>query len=181
MAHMVDKLVHKYPLGSMEKIQGDSVIILIKNDLVINLPLAHAAQKSCEGIFWFLSGCLIEFSIIRFIILDLRWPNRSCQTNKGKIVNFLLSISLYLFCIFLFIIMVLCLFKCFKSNLEGNRIKELKWVKKRQNWKNSMKQEKKGKTGRLFLTEAQCHGTEALAIRQVTKIFLFQLCRHCAI
>ena len=32
------------------------------------------------------------------------------DTDKGKIVNNLVSISLYLFCIFLFIFMVLCLF-----------------------------------------------------------------------
>ena len=55
--------------------------------------------------------------------------------DKGKIVNNLVSISLYLFCILLFIFMVLCLFWSFRSNLEGNGRNELKRVK---NWKNSM-------------------------------------------
>ena len=44
--------------------------------------------------------------------------------DKGKIANSLLSTSLYLFCIFVFIITVLCLFCCFRLILEGNRRKK---------------------------------------------------------
>ena len=53
---------------------------------------------------------------------------------QGKIDNYLLSIFLYLFGIFLFIITILCLFYCFRSILEGNRRKELKQVENRQIW-----------------------------------------------
>ena len=73
---------------------------------------------------------------------------RMLPIDKGKIVNNLVSISLYLFCIFLFIFMVLCLFWCFSSNLEEYKRNELKQVKRMQNWKKSMKQEDFGQTDR---------------------------------
>ena len=69
------------------------------------------------------------------------------EFDKGKIVNNLVSISIYFFCIFLFIFMVLCLFWCFRSNLEGYGRKELKQVKKGQNWQKYMKQADSEQTG----------------------------------
>ena len=59
------------------------------------------------------------------------------EFDKGKIVNNLLSISLHLFYIFLFIFMVLCLFQYYRSNLEENRMSKIdeKWhFLKCQNW-----------------------------------------------
>ena len=59
------------------------------------------------------------------------------EFDKGKIVKSLLLIFLYLFCIFLFIITMLCLFQCFRLILEENRRKKLKWVENKQIWKIS--------------------------------------------
>ena len=69
-----------------------------------------------------------------------RARNKCGGFDKGKIVKNLMSISICLFCIFLFIFIVLCLFWCFRSNLEKYGRKEPEQVKKGQNWQKSIKQ-----------------------------------------
>ena len=96
-------------------------------------------------------------------------------TDKGKIVNNLVSISLYLFCIFLFIFMILYLFWCFRSNLKEYGQKELKQVKKGKNWQKSIKQANSGQTGRPFQAEAQRRDA---GFRETENCFLFQLSKE---
>ena len=59
-------------------------------------------------------------------ILEMPGRRKNCQADKGKVVNNLVSISLYLFCIFLFIVIVLSLFWFFRSNWEEYERTELK-------------------------------------------------------
>ena len=107
--------------------------------------------------------CILSFSCCLLVC----W----CQSaDKDKIVNYLLSISLYSFCIFLFIIMVLCLFQCFRFILEGNGRNELKQVKKRRNWHLFMKETKFWQTGRLGWSTVSDRGSAqrccSLALRR---------------
>ena len=104
--------------------------------------------------------------------------------DKEKMVNYLLSVSPYLLCIFLYIIVILCLFYCFKSILEGNGRKELKQGENKQIWQISTQQAKIRQTGRPSLVDrlwqrlsatALATGVAAPAIRKLSKFFFFGL------
>ena len=98
--------------------------------------------------------------------------------DKGKIVNNLVSISLY-FCLhFIVYFYGFCLFQCFRSNLEGYGRKELKRVENSQNWQKSMKRPKSQQFGRQdcqnwstesFRGSASLHWSLVLRVQQSEK------------
>ena len=96
--------------------------------------------------------------------------------DKGKIVNYLLSISLCLFCIFLFIILVLCFFQCFMLILEGNRRNKLKWVKIVK-FDKYLRSKEILDSGRLDQTMSWRRGASN---QETTEFFLFRHYRHWA-
>ena len=104
------------------------------------------------------------------------------EFDKSKIVNSLLSISLYLFCIFLFIILLLCLIYCFRLILEGSRRQELKRVENMQIWQISTQRGNPGQTGWPVALDHFWQRLSAAAptIGKLAEFFLFQLYRHWA-
>ena len=85
--------------------------------------------------------------------------------DKGKIIYYLVSI-LYTCFAFSCFFMLLCLFKCYRSILEGYGRNQLKCVENGQNWQKSRKQEKFWQTGRPVLDRGSALRRWSLAPRR---------------